>query len=166
MSTTVHGATEVITPRPPLEISDVSWAMCSPCATPTVRIATSAITPRVSSVTSAIARSMVLTEWVAPKNSARSRLDATGSTAMIVCAPASFAPWIAPVPMPPMPTTTTVSPGWTLPMCTADPHPVVTPHPTSAALSSGMSFSILITEVSCTTQCSANVPSRDMAPRS
>lgn len=42
-------------------------------------------------------------------------------------APAILAPWIALTPTPPMPITTTVSPGYTSPVRTALPYPVVTP---------------------------------------
>ena len=52
--------------------------------------------------------------WVAPKRLACSRLNSTGSTAMIRRAPATRAPWIALMPMPPTPSTATVSPGRTL----------------------------------------------------
>ena len=48
---------------------------------------------------------------VAPNSIAFSRLNSTGSMAMICLAPASLAPWMALAPMPPTPTTATVSPG-------------------------------------------------------
>ena len=48
---------------------------------------------------------------VAPNSIAFSRLYSTGSMATICLAPASLAPWMALAPMPPMPTTATVSPG-------------------------------------------------------
>jgi len=50
------------------------------------------------------------------------------------------------MPTPPQPMTTTVSPGRTPATLTAEPHPVVTPQPTRAATSSGMSFSIFTTD--------------------
>ena len=48
---------------------------------------------------------------VAPNSIAFSRLNSTGSIAAITRAPASLAPWMAFEPMPPQPTTATVSPG-------------------------------------------------------
>ena len=50
---------------------------------------------------------------MAPNSIAFSRLNSTGSMAAITRAPASLAPWMALEPMPPMPTTATVSPGCT-----------------------------------------------------
>jgi len=50
---------------------------------------------------------------VAPNCMAFSRLNSTGSMAMTRLAPANFAPCTAFAPMPPIPTTHTVSPGWT-----------------------------------------------------
>ena len=50
---------------------------------------------------------------VAPNFPACSRLNGEGSTAMIRVAPASRAPCTAFAPTPPIPSTTTVSPGWT-----------------------------------------------------
>ena len=75
-------------------------------------ITLSAIWPQVSSVTSGMASSIEATVWVAPNSIAFSRLNSTGSTAMTRLAPAILAPWTAFMPMPPMPTTTTVSPGF------------------------------------------------------
>ena len=70
---------------------------------------------------------------------------------MIFSAPAMRAPWMAFMPMPPRPTTTTVSPARTSAALTAEPQPVVTPQPTRAALSSGMYGSILMQLASLTT---------------
>ena len=50
-------------------------------------------------------------EWVAPNSIAFSRLNSTGSIAAMTRAPASLAPCTALMPMPPTPTTATVSPG-------------------------------------------------------
>ncbi len=61
------------------------------------------------------------------------------STAMISLAPAIRAPWIADRPMPPQPITATGSPGATRGSANTAPKPVVTAHPMSAALSSGIS---------------------------
>lgn len=57
-----------------------------------------------------------------------------------------------------------MSPGRTAAAFTADPHPVGTPHPTSAATSSGMSFSIRTAEFWWITPYWLNVPSRHIAP--
>ena len=69
---------------------------------------------------------------------------------MIFSAPASRAPWIAPLPIPPQPITTTVSPGLTSAVLTADPQPVVTPQPKRQARERGISSSILIIDASGT----------------
>ena len=61
--------------------------------------------------------------------------------AMTRLAPASAAPWTALIPIPPMPTTTTVSPGRTSARTVAEPKPVATPQLTSATTSSGRSSS-------------------------
>ena len=58
---------------------------------------------------------------VAPNVSADFCLNSTGSTAMICAAPLMRAPWIAAVPMPPAPMTTTVSPSRTLARFSAEP---------------------------------------------
>ena len=71
--------------------------------------------------------------WVAPISLAFSSLKGTGSTATIVRAPAMRAPWMAPEPTPPQPTTTTVSPGFTLARSTAEPNPVAMPQLMRAA---------------------------------
>ena len=63
------------------------------------------------------------------------------------------------MPMPPMPTTTTVSPTCVPARSTAEPNPVATPHDTRATQSSGRSGSTLMTEASATTVCSLKVPS-------
>ena len=55
------------------------------------------------------------------------------------------------MPIPPQPTTTTVSPARTSAAYVAEPQPVVTPQPTSAAFSSGMSGLILTQLISDTT---------------
>ena len=68
------------------------------------------------------------------------------------------------MPMPPMPETTTVSPGRTLAVLTAEPQPVGTPQPTSTALSSGRSSSTLTAEFWWITPYWLNVPSMHIAP--
>ena len=70
-----------------------------------------AMRPHVSSVMPGSASSIDASVWVAPNSIAFSRLNSTGSMAMMRLAPASLAPWMALAPMPPMPTTATVSPG-------------------------------------------------------
>ena len=70
-----------------------------------------AMVPQVISCTSGSASSSDAAVWVAPNSMAFSRLFSSGSMATIRLAPASLAPWMALAPMPPTPTTTTVSPG-------------------------------------------------------
>ncbi len=96
---------------------------------------------------------------VAPISLAFSSLKATGSTAMIVRAPAMRAPWMAPDPTPPHPTTTTVSPGLTLARSTAEPKPVEMPQLMSAAAFMLAYGSIRTNEFSWQTISSAKVPS-------
>ena len=69
------------------------------------------------------------------------------------------APCTAFMPMPPMPTMTTVSPGATSARRVAEPQPVATPHDTSDTQSIGRSSSTLMTDISDTHVSSANVPS-------
>ena len=83
---------------------------------------------------------------------------------MIWVAPACEAPWTAFAPIPPMPKMITVSPIWTLPVLTADPHPVGTPHPHSTATSSGRSSSTLTTDSCLIVAYCENVPSMHIAP--
>src|SRR5699024_1656812 len=123
-----------------------------------VRMTRSAIRPQLISPTSAIASSMEAQVWVAPNSMAFSRLNSTGSTATIARAPAAAAPWTELIPIPPLPTTTTTSPSLAPPISVADPQPVATPQPSRAALSSGMSFSILTTEDWWTVTYGENVP--------
>ena len=78
------------------------------------------------------------------------------SIAMIRSAPASAAPLTADSPTPPQPITATVAPGSTLAALNTAPTPVITPQPTSAARSSGMSSSIFTIAFSCTSICSPN----------
>ena len=122
-------------------------------------ITLSAIWPHVISVTAGNASSIEAKVWVAPSSIAFSRLNSTGSTAMTRLAPAMAAPCTALMPMPPMPTTTTVSPGRTSARLVAEPQPVATPQDTRATASSGRSVSTLMTEASATQEYSANVPS-------
>ncbi len=76
------------------------------------------------------------------------------------------APCTALMPTPPQPTMTTVSPGCTSAAYVAEPQPVVTPQPTSAALSRGMSSSILMQLASLQTVYGENVPMQHITPRS
>ncbi len=76
--------------------------------------------------------------------------------AMIWRAPAMRAPWITEFPTPPHPKTATLEPGATRAVFSAAPTPVVTPQPTKAARSNGMSLSIFTTARSCSSIISAN----------
>ena len=64
-------------------------------------------------MTASCASAALAKTCVAPKASAFSRLNATGSTTMTCAAPAYRAPWTALVPTPPAPKITTVSPART-----------------------------------------------------
>ncbi len=70
------------------------------------------------------------------------------------------APCNALMPMPPTPMIATVSPGATSATLVADPKPVGTAQPMIAAVSNGMSLSILTTESLWTVMYGAKVPSR------
>ena len=96
-------------------------------------------------------------EAVGVKKLAEQCFDATkvGGTAIIIAAPAIRAPWIAESPIPPAPKTATVEPGSNLAVLSAAPTPVVTPHPISAARSSGMSSRIFTSAFSCSSIFSA-----------
>ena len=80
-------------------------------------------------------------------------------------APAILAPWMAAMPTPPHPKTTTFEPGWTFAVLMAAPTPVVTPQPMSEAISNGTSASILTAPSTGIVRYSANVPVPAM-PRS
>ena len=80
------------------------------------------------------------------------------STAMIVRAPASAAPWMAASPTPPQPNTATVSPRCTLPVYIAAPRPAITPQPMSPAASGFAPGSIGTHCVAATSVFSANAP--------
>ena len=101
----------VTTTRPRLDARASADAMSSPLPTPIVMITLLAIVPHVTSCTSGSASSIEAAVCVAPNSIAFSRLFSSGSTAKIRLAPASLAPWMALAPMPPTPTTTTLSPG-------------------------------------------------------
>src|SRR5258707_164153 len=66
------------------------------------------------------------------------------STATIIPAPDTAAPWIADRPTPPQPNTATIAPGSTRAVLVAAQNPVITPQPTSAACCSGASWGIRI----------------------
>ncbi|ORW59253.1 hypothetical protein AWC20_09905 [Mycobacterium parmense] len=111
----------VSTQVPPLRVSARAG---STSASPIMAVATttaSAITPRVSSRTSSRASAALAAVWVAPKIGADSRLKSLMSTAMMRAAPLMRAPWIAAVPIPPAPMTTTASPPHTRARWAADP---------------------------------------------
>ena len=78
-----------------------------------VQMTFSAFFPQVTSLTSGRASSMLEAVWVAPNFVAISSLNGTGSMAKMRSAPARRAPWMAEAPRPPMPMTTTSSPGRT-----------------------------------------------------
>ncbi len=124
-----------------------------------MRITTSAIRPSVSSGSIRLASRMEAAPWVAPICLALSTLNGSGSTAMICRAPARRAPCTAPDPTPPQPTTTTVSPGWTLARSTAEPKPVEMPQLMRAAACRDTAGSIFTSDVSLARTVSENVPS-------
>ena len=78
--------------------------------------------------------------WVAPSRFAISSLASSRSIAIIFSAPERTAPWTTFNPMPPTPNTATLLPGRTRAVFVTAQTPVVTLHPTSAALSRGMSL--------------------------
>src|ERR1700722_7582770 len=158
--------TEVIVTWAPLPTIAAAWSTTSELSTPMVMSAWSASCPLVSSMTASCAAAALAKTCVAPKASAFSRLNATGSTTMTCAAPAYRAPWTALVPTPPAPKITTVWPARTPAAYTAVPQPVGTPQPVSAATSNGMSFSIGTQEFCEITARSANVPSMQKPPRS
>ena len=63
------------------------------------------------------------------------------------------------MPMPPTPSTATVSPGRTLARFTAEPKPVATPQEVSATAGHGMSESTLTTDASDSSWISLKAPS-------
>src|ERR1700757_209553 len=154
----VAGATAACTTRPRLPTRLSACAIYGPRPTSVVITQTLAISPRVRSVTSGTASSTDSATWVAPNSRERSRLNSTGSIAMMLRAPAILAPCTALMPTPPTPITATVSPALASPVRTTLPYPVVTPHPSSAALSSGTPSSTLTTEAIGTTVYSEKVP--------
>ena len=77
---------------------------------------------------------------------------------MIVRAPASRAPRIAPSPTPPQPITATVSPRVTPPVLMAAPMPAITPQPSRPAVAAGMAGSTLVHWPEATRVFSANAP--------
>ena len=77
---------------------------------------------------------------------------------MIVRAPASWAPRIAPSPTPPQPSTATLSPRVTPPVLIAAPMPAITPQPSSPAVAAGMAGLTLVHWPEATRVLSANAP--------
>src|SRR5262245_28139391 len=106
------------------------------------------------------------TVCVAPKCRAISSLLSATSTAMIFAAPASRAPWMIDRPTPPQPNTATDEPGVTFAVLIAAPTPVITPQPTSAALSSGIALSITQALIAGTITSSAMQPRNCITPTS
>ena len=122
-------------------------------------ITTSAPNPPVSSLiraTGSAPRELITS--VAPKSRAHSSFRSSTSTAMIVFAPASRAPRIAPSPTPPQPITATVSPRLTPPVLSAAPRPAITPQPSSPAVAAGTAGSTLVHWPEATSVFSANAP--------
>ena len=128
---------------------------------------TSAPLPPVSSLTASTAStSRLLTVCVAPNALAHSSFRGSMSTAMIVRAPASAAPWIAASPTPPQPNTATVSPRCTFPVYIAAPSPAITPHPMRPA-ASGLALGSIGTHcVAATSVFSAKAPMPSAGDRS
>ena len=87
-----NGAMAVTTIRASLEPQAQAWAMSSPFSTPGVRMTTSALRPMVSSGSIIWASNSDGAVWVAPISLAFSSLKGTGSTAMMLRAPAMRAP--------------------------------------------------------------------------
>ena len=154
----------VSTMVPPLPVALKESVMISSVTMPAVMMVLSAPLPLVSDCASSMASAAEATAWVAPSSMAFSRLFSSGSTAMRFLAPAKRAPCTALMPIPPTPTTITVSPGFTAAAFTAEPQPVGTPQPTSTALSSGRSSSTLTTEFWWMVAYWLKVPSMHMAP--
>ena len=144
----IIGATDVTTQVPPLAVRVSAGSSRSPRITPKVQITESHISPAVSSPTAAMRLFERRVHVRGAERLACSRLNGIGSTAMIRRAPATRAPWIALMPMPPTPSTATVSPTVTCARLTAEPKPVATPQDTSATAVHGMSGSTLTTEAS------------------
>ena len=96
---------------------------------------------------------------MAPKRFVRLSLTGAGSTTTTREAPAIDAPMTALVPMPPAPTTTTVSPGATSAIFVADPYPVGTPQESRETYSSGTSSRIFTACDSWTVTYGEKVPS-------
>ena len=111
----------VSTHVPPLRVSRSASRTSSAAISDGETTTASAMTPCVRSRTRSWASATVEALCVAPNRSADFRLNSTGSTATICAAPLIRAPWIAPVPIPPAPTTTTVSPPRTPARCAAEP---------------------------------------------
>src|SRR5271154_868023 len=122
-------------------------------------ITTSAPNPPVSSLivaTGSLVRE--LTTAVAPNPRAQSSFRSSTSTAMIVVAPASWAPRTAPSPTPPQPMTATLSPLVTPPVLSAAPRPAITPQPSRPAVAGLMAGLTLVHWPEATSVLSANAP--------
>src|SRR4051812_9797666 len=145
----VDSGTPSITQVPPQSSRSIAARIRATCPTHSKAKSTPALrTPRTASVLS--------TKWVAPNSSAICSLRALVSTAMILLAPASAAPWMTLRPMPPTPITATLAPSGTRARCSTAPTPVRTPQPTSAAEASGTSGGIGTAWLALTTVRSEN----------
>src|SRR6266699_835103 len=151
---------------PALPVNATAALTTSLSISPTVQITLSASWPRVRLTMVSWADSGSANAWVAPNSIACSRLNSSGSIAMTFLPPAYLAPCTAFMPTPPVPKTTTVSPGRTSPALVAEQKPVVTPQLTSAASSNGMSSSIFTQDHSDSTAYWENEPTTHMPPRS
>jgi hypothetical protein len=158
MLSTAIGATAVTTTVPALRTDSNACPTCSPLSTPTVTMVESAPCPLVTDRANSAASAIEPNVCVAPSFAAASRFIVTGSTAITWPAPACAAPWTALIPIPPTPMTITTCPGCTWAAFTAEPQPVGTPQPSSAAERSETCDGMRMQDHSGMTLYSANVP--------
>src|SRR4051794_16703308 len=95
-----------------------------------------------SRICSTASPSLALMKWVAPSFIARSFLDSSVSTAMILPAALMRSAWITDSPTPPAPKTAVLSPGITFARLNTEPMPVTTPQAIRQAEVSGTDLSI------------------------
>ena len=125
-----------------------------------------AITPRVSSATSSVASGIDVTKWVAPNSIALSRLSRRDRRRRFARLPRGGRPGPRHFRYRRNRSTTTVSPGQTSAVLTAEPQPVITPHPSRHARDSGRSSSTLITDASDSVPYCEKLPTPAMMPTS
>ena len=151
------GGMPTMTVSAPLPIRPMPCSMAGP--TPTETSTWSAIRPFVSAFTSAATSCVFeLMPCVAPNSFDASSLASLTSTAISGFAPDSAAPWMQLRPTPPVPITTTDSPGLIFVVLIAAPTPVITPQPSSEATEKLTSLGITAICEWCTSTCSANEP--------